>query len=267
MKIGVFDSGLGGLTILKGLINGLPEYDYVYLGDNARVPYGGRSPEIIYEFTKNAVDFLLQKNCQLVILACNTATSTSLKKIQQEYLPKKYPDRRVLGVIKPAVERAAELKSKKIGVIGTYATVNSEAFVHELQKLSPKPEIFQQACPLLVPIIEEAEIEWEGLRLILQKYLKMLSNHGIDSLILGCTHYGLIQKNIQAVVGDRVKIISEGEETAKKLKEYFKKHSEIEKNLSKQSFRELYVTDYNSRYQKMADWFLGQHNKLVMVNI
>lgn len=261
MKIGVFDSGLGGLSILREIIKALPEYDYAYLGDNARVPYGGRSEEIIYQYSKGAIDFLFNKDCKLIILACNTASSTALRRIQQEYLTEIRPDRRVLGVIRPAVEKVGELQIKRIGVIGTYATINSKAFIREIKKLTPDTLIYQQSCPLLVPIIEEGEIDWVGLKLILKKYLNPLKKKKIDCLILGCTHYGLITDKIQSVVGKKVKIISEGIETAVKLKEYLRKHTEIDNVLTKNRRREFYVTDLNSRYQKMAQLFLGKNFK------
>ncbi|MDO8610420.1 MAG: glutamate racemase [bacterium] len=257
MKIGVFDSGLGGLTILKSLLEQLPEYDYVYLGDNARVPYGNRSPEVIYEFTKQAVDFLFKQDCKIVILACNTATATSLRKIQQEYLLKHFPDRKVLGVIRPTVETVLESGTKKIGVIGTRATVISASFVKEIMKMNSELQVFQQACPLLVPIIEEAEIEWEGIELILMKYIKELQKNNIDSLILGCTHYGLVEKQIQKAVGNNVHIFSEGTIVAKKLKSYFNNHPEVESCLSKNNQRIYYVTDVNERFKKMMKLFLG----------
>jgi len=262
MKVGVFDSGLGGLSVLRELVKTQPEYDYVYLGDNARVPYGGRSTKLVYEFTKKAIDFLMAKNCTLVIIACNTATASALRKIQQEYLPKKYSDRKVLGVVLPAVEAVIENQSKKVGVIGTYTTIKTKTFVKELKKLSPKIEVFQQACPLLVPIVEEGELGWEGLDLILNKYFINLKKEQIDSLILGCTHYGLIEKNIQKAVGKNVKIISEGKETAKKLKDYFKKHQDIEKKLSKNKTRQYFVTDLNLRYLQMTKLFLGSQLRL-----
>jgi glutamate racemase len=267
MKIGVFDSGLGGLSILKEMLRQLPEYDYIYLGDNARVPYGGRSEKIIYQFTQNAVDFLFKKNCQLIILACNTATATSLKKLQQEYLPKNFPDRRVLGIIKPAVEFLQESKFDRVGVIGTYATIESQAFLREIKKILPKTKVFQQACPLLVPIIEEGEINWIGLKLILKKYLEPLKKQKIDSLILGCTHYSLIKKQIRAVIGSKIKIICEAEQAALKLRKYLQNHSELEKKLSKKASREFYVTDLNKRYQKMANWFLGEKIDLNLVTL
>lgn len=261
MKIGIFDSGLGGLSILREIIRVLPDYDYIYLGDNARLPYGGRSKNLIYQFTKNAVKFLLKKNCNLVILACNTASSTSLQRIQQEFLTKYYPGRRVLGVIKPAIEALSRTKPHLVGVIGTYATVQSTSFVKEIKKIQAKTQVFQQACPLLVPIIEEGEIDWIGLNMILEKYLKPLKTKEIDVLILGCTHYGLIVDKIRSVIGKKVKIISEGKETATKLKDYLKKHPEIENKLSKEKSREFYVTDLNLRYQKMARTFLGKNFK------
>ncbi len=276
MKIGVFDSGLGGLTILREILKVLPKYDYLYLGDNARVPYGTRSAGLIYSFTVKGLEFLFQQNCQLVILACNTATATSLKKIQQEFLPKFYPDRRVLGVVKPAVERINELRInglriEKVGIVGTYATINSEAFVHEIAKISPNIKVFQQACPLLVPIIEEGELNWKGLQLILKKYLRPLISKKIDSLILGCTHYGLIQTQIKKIIGKNVRIIDEGKEAAVKLKRYLSVHPEIENKLSKKGMRQYFVTDINDRYRKMTKYFLRNNwrkrDQLVLTSI
>jgi len=257
MKIGVFDSGLGGLAILKEIIKVLPNYDYVYFGDNARVPYGGRSPEIIYQFTKEAVDFLFNKNCKLIILACNSATSTSLRKIQKEYLPKRWPDRKVLGVIRPAVEKIAELNSRKVGVIGTHATINSKSFVLEIKKLSSKIKVFQNPAPLLVPIIEEGEVDWPGTEMILKKYLNPLITKKIDTLILGCTHYGLTTEKIKKIIGPKIFVITEGKEVAVKLKEYLNKHKEIEMFLSKKRNKKYYVTDLSERYKKMAELFMN----------
>ncbi len=258
MNIGVFDSGLGGLTIFRELITKLPQYNYMYLGDNARVPYGGKSEKLIYQYTLEAVEFLFQKNCLLVILGCNTATVIALRKIQQEYLPHHYPDRRVLGVIRPTVESVVESGLKKVGVIGTHATVISKSFVKELQKFDDSIRVIQQACPLLVPIIEEGETDWEGLDLILKKYLKPLQETHIDGLILGCTHYGLIDDKIRKLVGSKVAIISEGKVTAEKLKDYLGRHPEIKRKLSKKGRRTYYVTDFNKRYKDMMKLFLGK---------
>lgn len=261
MQIGVFDSGLGGLTVLKELLKELPEYNYVYLGDNARVPYGGKSEKLIYHYTLEAVEFLFQKNCLLVILGCNTATAIALRKIQQEYLPRHYSDRKVLGVIRPTVETVIEGNYKTVGVIGTYATIISKSFEKELKKCNTDIQVYQQACPLLVPIIEEGEVQWKGLDLILKKYLEPLKKKNIDCLILGCTHYGLIDDKIQSLVGKEIRIISEGKFTAQKLKEYLKRHSEIEKLLTKGKKRTYYMTAVNDRYKKMVKLFLGSQFK------
>lgn len=271
-SIGVFDSGLGGLSILKEILKALPEYDYVYLGDNARVPYGGRSPELIYQFTKKAVDFLFRKqNCFLIIIACNTATAAALRRIQQEYLPKSFPKRRVLGVIRPIVEVIIENKARRVGVIGTYATVESKAFIKEFKKLAPKISVYQKACPLLVPIIEEGETEWKGLELILQRYLKPLKAKKIDNLVLGCTHYGLITSKIAEIMGKKVNITSPGRAVAVKLKDYLKRHPEIEKKLSRTPSRKYFVTDLNKRYIKLIKLFLGNQfcpkDKLELIQI
>lgn len=259
MKIGIFDSGLGGLAILKEIVKLLPQYDYVYLGDNARVPYGGRSADLILDFTQKAVDFLFQNNCILVVLACNTATATSLRNLQKNYLPNKFPERKILGVIRPTVEEVVENKSEKVGVIGTYATVISESFKKELKKFGNGIKVFQNACPLLVPIIEEGELNWKGVDVLLKKYLKPLLKNKIDTLILGCTHYGLIDKKIQAVLGKQVRVVSEGIITAKKLKSYLEKHKEIKKMLSQKQKRTYFVTDLNPRYTKMAKMFMGKY--------
>ena len=260
MNIGVFDSGLGGLTILKEFLKELPQYNYIYLGDNARAPYGARSPETIYQFTCEALDFLFKNDCQLVILACNTATSTSLRKIQQEYLPKNYPDRRVLGVIKPTVEEIKNGKSGiKIGVIGTKATINSEAFIREIKNILPESKVFQQACPLLVPYIEDSGRNKKILKMILNEYLGNLLKNNINSLILACTHYELIKKEIEDVIGPKIKVISEGKIVALKLKDYLSRHPEIEKKLEKNREVSYFVTDLTPDYKKLMKFFLGKY--------
>jgi len=187
--IGVFDSGFGGLVVLREFMAVLPQYDYMYLGDNARIPYGTRSDRVVIRFTEQAVDYLFRQGCQLVILACHTASAKALRTIQQVYLPEHYPDRRVLGVLIPTVEEALAGSPRKcIGVIGTEGTVSSRSFELELHKLDPEIQVFQQACPLLVPLIEEGEQEWEGTAMILGRYLTSLKQAGVDTLILGCTH-------------------------------------------------------------------------------
>lgn len=257
MNIGVFDSGLGGLTILKSLLKETPQYSYAYLGDNARVPYGNRSPEIIYQFTKEAVDFLIKKNCQLIIIACNTSTATSLRKIQQEYLPKYYPNVKVLGVIKPAVEKIEESKYKKIGIIGTKATIKSGAFVREIKKTLSDSKVYQQASPLLVPHIEDSSRNKKILELILKKYLNPLIKKNIDCLLLACTHYEIVENDIKKIVGPEIKVLSEGKFVAEKLKKYLINHPDLEAKLSKEKKVEYHFTDPNADNKKLMDLFLN----------
>ncbi|MGI5827397.1 MAG: glutamate racemase [Patescibacteria group bacterium] len=257
-SIGIFDSGLGGLAILKEIVKLLPQYDYIYLGDNARVPYGSRSPELIYSFTQKAVDYLFSQNCQLVVLACNTVTAVALPKIQKEYLPKHYPTRRVLGVIQPTLEAVTSNGHKRIGLIGTRATVASQGFIKKVKELSPDVEMFQNASPLLVPYIEEGNRNGQILDLILDEYLKPLLKQRIDSLILGCTHYGLVAGKVAKRAGKNVTVISEGPIVAEKLADYLKRHPEIDKKLGKNGKRKYFVTDLPERYTDMARMFLGE---------
>jgi glutamate racemase len=261
-SIGVFDSGFGGLTILKEIVRKLPQYDYIYLGDTARVPYGNRSKETVYEFTKQAVSFLFKNNCELIILACNTASSDALRRIQREYLPKHYPNKKVLGVLIPASEEAAEItRNNKVGMIGTSLTVESGAFKRELHKLDSKIKVFQQACPLLVPIVEAGEHQSEATRLVVEKYLKPLKAKGVDTLILGCTHYGILEKSIKKIMGSRVKIISEATVVSKSLKGYLKRHREIELRLGKNKQLQFYSTDLTEKFTTLGSKFFGRKIK------
>lgn len=256
--IGVFDSGFGGLTILRGLVKELPNYNYLYLGDSARAPYGSRSQEVIYEFTKQAVDFLFAHDCELIILACNTASSEALRRIQMEHLPQFHPNKKVLGVIIPAAEAAAlKTKNKKVGVVATEQTVASQAFVRELHKLDPKIQVFQNACPLLVPIVEAGEHRGAIAESTLQQYLAPLLKEKIDTLILGCTHYGILEKKICAIVGENMSIISEASVVAKKLRNYLKRHPEITARLTKNHTRTFYSTDRTEKFTSLGSQFFG----------
>lgn len=257
-SIGVFDSGFGGLQILKHIVKELPEYNYVYLGDTARVPYGSRSQEVILNFVTQAVEFLFKKNCQLVIFACNTASAKALCKIQREYLPKNYPDRKVLGVVVPAVEEAAKKSKNSVGVIATSGSVASGVFVRELQKINKNLKIFQQACPLLVPIVEFGEEKSEITGIMLEKYLKPLLKNKIDTLILGCTHYGILEKKIRKIAGNKVNIIAEEKIIGKKLKNYFERHPEIENKLNKNGKRSFYSTDITENFKILGSKFFGK---------
>ncbi|MFH1402530.1 MAG: glutamate racemase [Patescibacteria group bacterium] len=258
-SIGIFDSGFGGLDILKTVTKKLPNYNYIYLGDTARAPYGARSKEIIYEFTKQAVDFLFKNNCEIIILACNTASSDALKKIQQEYLPKYYPNKKVLGVLIPTAEQAAQkTKNERIGIIATERTIQSNAFKRELLKLNPKIKVFQKVCPLLVPIIEAGEQNSKFTKIILAKYLKSFAKQNIDTLILGCTHYGILEKKIKKIIGKQITVLSEAKIIPEKLKIYLKKHPEINKKLGKNKKRIFYSTDITDRFILLGSKFFGE---------
>jgi glutamate racemase len=259
-SIGVFDSGFGGLSIMKAIVKKMPEYNYIYLGDTARIPYGSRSQEVIYKFTEQAVDFLFKAGCQLIILACNTASSEALRKIQQDFLPKHYPKRRVLGVIIPAVEAAVQLtKNNRIGLIGTEGTVNSGAFEREIKKLNPKIKIFQKACPLLVPIVEADEEKSLAADLILRKYLKPLINKKIDTLILGCTHYGVLENKIRKITGSKINLVTEGEVVAEKLDYYLERHPEVKGNIAKGSNPVFFTTDLTDKFKVLGSKFFSKN--------
>lgn len=256
--IGVFDSGLGGLSVFKEIVRALPEYQYVYLGDTARAPYGSRTSEEVYQFTLEAIDFLFAKGCELVVLACNTTSAEALRKIQQEYLPTRYPDRRVLGVIVPTAEEAVLVtKNHRIGVMATEGTVKSETFVREIQKLLPDAEVFQEACPLLVPLVEAGEHNSDASRGALEEYLKPLVDKDIDTLILGCTHYEFLLPQIQEIVAGRTAIISEAEIIAHKLKDYLARHP-VETRLSHSQGITFYATGEIERFRKLGSEFFGE---------
>jgi glutamate racemase len=257
--IGVFDSGFGGLTILKHFLKELPEYDYLYLGDNARTPYGNRSTETLIGFSRQAVDYLFAKGCTLIIVACNTASSNVLRSLQEEYLRKpKVTDRKILGVIKPLAEEAARTsKNGRIGVVGTRSTINSKSYETELTSLNPDLKVFGQACPLLVPLIEENWYKKPETRMILKKYLRFLKGCDIDTLILGCTHYPFLYKDFCRMMGKRVQVLHPGEILAASLKNYLERHPEIETLLTRKGTRQYGTTDDGEKFQKMGSEFLG----------
>ncbi|MES2223335.1 MAG: glutamate racemase [Patescibacteria group bacterium] len=256
-SIGIFDSGFGGLSILKEIVKVLPEYDYVYLGDTARAPYGNRSQEIIYEFTCEGIEFLFQNRCDLVILACNTASSEALRKIQQELLPKKYPSKKVLGVIIPGAEEAVlKTKNKKIGVLATEATVASGAFKREIQKLDKQIKVYEVPAPMLVPLVEAGEDKSKSTKILVKQYVDEVCSHGIDTLILGCTHYGILEGVIKKFTKG-VSVLSEGKIVVKKLKEYLFWHVEIDQKLSKKKNVTFYTTDSKEKFDRLGSRFFG----------
>ncbi|SPD75551.1 Glutamate racemase [uncultured Desulfobacterium sp.] len=258
--IGVFDSGFGGLTILQSFIDELPAYDFTYLGDNGRTPYGNKSLNVIYEYTRQAVEFLFGFGAGLIILACNTASAKALRKIQQEWLSVNYPDRRVLGVVIPLAEAAVEAsKSGRIGVIGTRATIESRVYDQELNKLREGLGIFSQACPLLVPLVEENWVGKPETTMILKKYLRPLKTKNIDTLILGCTHYPFLKNDIKRIMGKNCHVLDAPGIVAGKLADYLKRHPEIDGNLSKDGKRVFYTTDGEDRFRSFGRKFFGKH--------
>jgi glutamate racemase len=266
--IGVFDSGFGGLTILRSIINRLPENDYIYLGDSARAPYGNKSQELIYKYTQEAVDFLFKRGCELVIVACNTVSAEALRKIQQEWLPKKYPNKRILGVIIPIAEVVAEIvksapQKNRLGIIGTRSTISSGAYDLEIKKVYPNLEIFSESCPLLVPLVEEGWIRRKETKMILKYYLRPLKEKKINYLILGCTHYPILVKEIKSIMGKRCQVFDAPKFVVEKLADYLDRHPEIEKRISKKGKRIFYTTDDVDKFKELGEKFLGQ--KIVKV--
>lgn len=260
MNIGIFDSGIGGLSVLKELLRLLPTYNYVYLGDKAHVPYGGKSEKEIYYLVQNAVDFLFRHNCKLIVLACNTATSVALRRIQREYLPRFYPERRVLGVILPVIEEVVSVRiGQRIGILATQATVRSGSFVRELAKIDKNIQVFQQACPRLVPLIERGHIVWKGMEDLLRLYLAPLLKKRINGLILGCTHYAVVAKKIQDMVGPTIRVFVPGLIVAHKLSFYLARHPEIRKKLSTASSRHYFFTKLSPSYKNLVRLFLGPY--------
>jgi glutamate racemase len=259
--IGVFDSGYGGLTVLKEIIKQLPQYDYIYLGDNARAPYGTRSFETVYEYTLECVQQLFSMNCELVLLACNTASAKALRTIQQKDLPRIAPDKRVLGVIRPTTEIVGKYtKTGNIGVLGTTGTITSNSYPIEIEKFYPTFNVYQEACPMWVPLVENNEFETEGADFYIQKNINSLlsKNATIDTIILGCTHYPLLINKIKKYLPENITLLSQGEIVAESLVDYLKRHTEIEKKCSKGSTIDFYTTDSPENFDKAASVFLGK---------
>lgn len=261
--IGVFDSGYGGLTILKDFIQALPEYDFIYLGDNARAPYGSRSFEVVYEYTLQAVKKLFDMGCHLVVLACNTASAKALRNIQQNDLPMIDPNRRVLGVIRPAVESIGEYtRNGHVGILGTPGTVLSNSYPIELEKWSNGKVVktSQEACPIWVPLVENNEIESVGTDYFVAKNINNLlkADPEIDSIILGCTHYPLLLPTIRKFVPENIKVMEQGKVVTKKLVEYLSRHREMDMKCTKSGVIKYYTTENVEIFEKNATTFLGK---------
>ncbi len=269
-SIGVFDSGYGGLTVLSEIKKLMPEYDYLYLGDNARTPYGSRSYELIYEFTLQAVKWLFSQGCQLVIIACNTASAKALRTIQQNDLPLIDSQKRVLGVIRPTAESIEKItRSKHIAVLGTAATIRSKAYEKEIKKLSPNIEIITEACPMWVPLVENREYDKEGADYFVKQHIDSVLNKDkeVDTIILGCTHYPLLIDKIRAFTPKSVTLISQGEYVAKSLKDYLNRHELMDSLCSKNSETLYCTTESAERFESLASFLLNESIRAKKVNL
>lgn len=261
MKIGIFDSGYGGLTILEKIRARLPQYDYVYFGDNARTPYGSRSFEVVYQYTLECVKHLFDEGCQLVILACNTASAKALRTIQQNDLPNIAPNRRVLGVIRPTVEAIGGItKTRCVGLVATEGTIQSNSYPLEVAKLFSDVEVIGQACPMWVPLIESNEHHTLGADYFVHKYIDTLfaKNSNIDTLILGCTHYPLLLEQIEKAVPAGVNILTQGDIVAASLEDYLGRHPEIASLCSRGGTIRFLTTESVDKFASSASIFLNQ---------
>lgn len=259
--IGIFDSGFGGLTVMREIVNELPEYDYVYLGDNARTPYGNRSFDTVYEYTLQCVKTLFAKGCPLIILACNTASAKALRTIQQQDLPRIAPDRKILGVIRPTTEVIGNYsKSKHIGILATEGTVKSGSYVIEIKKFFPEVQVSQQACPMWVSLVENNELEGDGANYFIKKNLDQLfeQDSHIDTLLLGCTHYPLLSKSIKQLLPANINIVSQGRIVAESLKTYLQKHNEIQERCTKKGTKTFFTSDDAEAFSIRAEQFFGE---------
>ena len=260
-SIGIFDSGYGGLTVLKEIVKQLPQYNYVYLGDNARSPYGNRSFETVHQYTKECVEWFFNQGCHLVILACNTASAKALRTIQQKYLPQFHPEKRVLGVIRPTAEVIGNFtKTNHIGILATNGTVQSNSYPIEIQKFSPNIQVHQQACPMWVPLIENNEHINKGADYFVREYIDALDiqNTNIDAILLACTHYPLLLNKIKEHTQIGTKIITQGEIIANSLQDYLARNTAIAALCSKGEKRVFYTTDSVDDFNKHATIFYGE---------
>lgn len=260
--IGVFDSGYGGLTILSKIREALPEYDYIYLGDNARTPYGTRSFEIVYEFTLQAINKLFEMGCHLVILACNTASAKALRTIQMNDLPNIDPDRRVLGVIRPTAECIGSMtQTRHVGILATAGTIKSESYPLEVHKLFEDIKVSGEACPMWVPLVENNEANSEGADFFIRKYIDNLlaKDRQIDTLVLGCTHYPILLPKIQKFIPQGVKVVAQGEYVATSLKDYLHRHPEMDMKCTREGKCRFYTTEAEDKFIESASMFLNEN--------
>jgi glutamate racemase len=268
--IGIFDSGVGGLTVMKEIIRELPDYDYLYFGDNARTPYGTRSFDTIYHYTLECVKYLFSQNCHLVILACNTASAEALRTIQQWDLPKIAPNKRVLGVIRPTAEIIGDhTQTGHVGVLGTAGTVNSHSYVMEIEHQFPALKIYQQACPMWVPLVENDEYNKPGADYFVKQAITRLKEKSkkIDALLLACTHFPLLEPKIHEYTNKNMTVLSQGEIVAKSLADYLNRHPEIDEKCTKNKTRRYLTTDSTSQFNEHAQIFFGERVRSEFVEI
>lgn len=259
--LGIFDSGYGGLTVFRSIKDRLPQYDYLYLGDNARAPYGNRSFETIHAYTWQCVQWLFAQGCPLVILACNTASAKALRRIQQRDLPDNFPDRRVLGVIRPTAERIGQFEGvRSVGILGTQGTVQSGSYLLEIQKFHPGLKVAQQACPLLVPLIEDGQQDSEGAVFFLKQYLNALLQQApdIDLLLLACTHYPLMADSLRQLAPPAMRILSQGPLVADRLSDYLERHPQMAARISQRGQSLFYTTGEVDDFERHASLFFGE---------
>ena len=259
--IGVFDSGYGGLTVLKEIKARLPEYDYIYLGDNARAPYGSRSFDTVYQYTLECVEWFFNQGCPLVVLACNTASAKALRTIQQNDLPLMDLSKRVLGVIRPTTEIIGNFtKNNKVGILGTQGTVQSNSYPIEIAKFFPDVKVYQQACPMWVPLIENNEYNSPGADYFIEKNIQQLLNQSsdIDTILLACTHYPLLLDKLKLFVPEETTILSQGEIVANSLVDYLERHPELEQQCAKNGRLAFYTTDSAQDFDNHGAIFFGQ---------
>lgn len=268
--IGIFDSGFGGLTIFRAIAEALPQFDYIYLGDNARAPYGNCSFETVYEYNLQAVNWFFKQDCPLVIIACNTASAKALKSIQQKDLPKISKEKRVLGVIRPTAEVIGNYsKTGNIGILATSGTVKSESYLKEIAHFFPDLIVHQHACPLWVPIIENNEYMNDEVNAIIQKDIQTLLNQSdqIDTVLLACTHYPLLKDKIKQYLPPNIQLVSQGQIVADSLKDYLERHLEIEEKISKDGEKKFYTTDDPIDFEAHATTFFGQKVKANLLKL
>lgn len=259
--IGIFDSGFGGLTVFRSIKERLPQYDYLYLGDNARAPYGNRALDVVYKYTLECVEWMFEQGCPLIILACNTASAKALRQMQQEYLPRMQAEKRVLGVIRPTSEIIGEYtQTGKVGILATKGTVSSAAYPDDIHLHYPNIKVYQHACPLWVPMIEHGEHKTERIDDYIKEDVEKLLKQSpeIDTVLLGCTHYPLVAEKVRAYLPDHVTLLSQGDIVAESLEDYLKRNTFIEQQISRNETMRFYTTDATEIFNEHATEFFGQ---------